>query len=222
MTFLSNKINRFILIVLFLGLFFSCTQTELNDISNKPLNDSISLIDTADYNYLKKKYTLNDTSYLNRFEQEVLSYEKLDTINYSRKSNIVFAGSSTMRFWNRRLEKDMQPLPVIGRGFGGSTLIDNIYYFDRLILPCKPVIEVFYCANDYLRTPSTIVELFRYYDYLFHSHFPNSTLYFVSINPSVARKDYNKNVENANKLIYEYTKNKSKTKFIGNYSAPLY
>ena len=38
----------------------------------------------------------------------------------------------------KTVAEDMAPMPVINRGFGGSTMPDLIHYADRVIYPYKP------------------------------------------------------------------------------------
>lgn len=173
-------------------------------------------IDSLDYLYLRNKYPFTNSAFLKQYESEVLAFEKNDSINGIRKNQILFNGSSTIKLWSYRINSDMYPLPVIDRGFGGSSLMQNIYYFDRVVKPYSPLIEVFYCANDYGANPNTVLEYFRYYEYLFHDNFPKSTLYYVSTNPSINiyRKAYINNIDSTNKLIKNYIKTRTNTFFI--------
>jgi hypothetical protein len=59
---------------------------------------------------------------------------------------VVFAGSSTIRFWNG-LEEDMAPLPTVQRGFGGAKINDVIRYLDRLIARHEPSMVVLYIGS---------------------------------------------------------------------------
>jgi len=43
-----------------------------------------------------------------------------DEIIGDRHGLIVATGSSSMRFWDHRIHKDLAPLAIISRGFGGS------------------------------------------------------------------------------------------------------
>lgn len=176
----------------------------------------VTSVDSLDFQYLKDKYPFPNSINFKQYESDILAYKRFDSINGIKSNQILFGGSSTILYWNSRLEKDMYPLPVINRGFGGSNLMQNIYYFNSLVKPHSPLIEVFYCANDYNANPNTVLEYFRYYEYLFHDNFPKSTLYYVSTNPSINiyRKAFINNIDSTNKLIKNYIKTRTNTFFI--------
>ncbi|MEZ5962920.1 MAG: GDSL-type esterase/lipase family protein [Planctomycetota bacterium] len=61
---------------------------------------------------------------------------------------VVFVGSSSIRRWST-LARDMAPLPVLNRGFGGSRIFDSVYWLDRLVTCHHPaVVVVFAGTND--------------------------------------------------------------------------
>lgn len=61
---------------------------------------------------------------------------------------VVFVGSSSIRRWTT-LARDMAPLPVRNRGFGGSKIFDTVYWLDRLVVREDPsVVVVFAGTND--------------------------------------------------------------------------
>src|SRR4029079_10628694 len=77
-----------------------------------------------------------------RFESEIAAFEKWDHQNAVPKDCILFVGSSTIRMWQTA---DAFPdLPVINRGFGGSTIPDVNYFIDRIVFKYKPRTIVFY------------------------------------------------------------------------------
>ena len=45
--------------------------------------------------------------------------------------SLLFVGSSSIRFWGE-LAKDMTPVPVINRGFGGSKIGDVVHYLSLI------------------------------------------------------------------------------------------
>jgi hypothetical protein len=75
---------------------------------------------------------------------------------------IVFTGSSSITFWST-LEQDMNPLPVINRGFGGSRLNDVVYYAPRLVVAYRPrAVVLFAGTNDLAGSkPKTAQEVYR-------------------------------------------------------------
>ena len=63
---------------------------------------------------------------LNKFEKEIIAYEKQDSLAMPAKGQILFIGSSSFRLW-KTFSADMKGLPpAINRGFGGSTLAEAL------------------------------------------------------------------------------------------------
>jgi hypothetical protein len=61
---------------------------------------------------------------------------------------VLFTGSSSITFWST-LERDMAPIPVVNRGFGGSKIADVVHYITRIILRClSRAIVLFAGTND--------------------------------------------------------------------------
>ncbi len=71
-----------------------------------------------------------------RFAAEIEAFEATDKLSPPPKGAIVLTGSSTVRRWHPTLEKDLAPLTVIPRGFGGSVMTD-IFVEDDLHLNPK-------------------------------------------------------------------------------------
>src|SRR6185436_19041042 len=83
-----------------------------------------------------------------RFEGEVLAYEAADREWGTSSGAIVCVGSSTIASWAGTIERDLAPLPVLPRGFGGSTMLDALYYVDRLVLPYRPRAVLLYEGDN--------------------------------------------------------------------------
>jgi len=84
------------------------------------------------------------------WEKQIRGFEARERKRPTPKGAVVFAGSSTIRFW-RALAHDMAPLPTVQRGFGGAKVNDVIHYMDRLITSHDPALVVLYIgSNDLL------------------------------------------------------------------------
>ena len=79
--------------------------------------------------YFSKKYPKENRQ---RFEQEISNFEKIDNETSYDENSIMFIGSSSIRLWEN-LEKDMYPLKIIKRGYGGAHYRDIIFYIDRIL-----------------------------------------------------------------------------------------
>src|SRR4051812_8512091 len=60
---------------------------------------------------------------VDQFEPEIVRFETSDRAAHPAPGGIVFVGSSSIRRWTT-LAADFPGLPVINRGFGGSTMYE--------------------------------------------------------------------------------------------------
>ena len=160
-------------------------------------------------------YKYFEESSINRFQYEINRFAEKDAIQKPSDSCILFVGSSSIRKWND-LEIVFSPLPVVNRGFGGSTFPELIYYADELIFSYNPsTILIYEGDNDqYFLKPREILECACYLEELIHSRLPNSKLYFLSVKPSPTRRDKIKNSIETNKYLELLTEAKENTYYI--------
>ncbi len=107
-----------------------------------------------------------------------------------RTGGIVFTGSSSIVGW-RTVARDMAPLPVVNRGFGGSTSIQLWWYADRAVLARKPRVVVVYEGDNDLCQARVSVGNYMKYMRLFRDEVwaaaPETRLIFLSSKPSPSR-----------------------------------
>lgn len=223
-TFKLLKINQlytfrhmkpvYTLIIIF--LLFSCHGNSQNQINNFDVTRDFK------YNpdtilYVAEMSNYLDTTYLNRYEDEILKYEKIDYANGINKNEILFLGSSSFRKWYS-LDKDMFPLHVLNRGFGGSTLPEAIYFFNRIAIPYQPTAIVLYEGDNDITAPFLTAEvtlkMFKLFVRLTEKYLPDTKVFFLSIKPSPARLRYKSKLLNTNKLIKNECKKKSNLFYI--------
>ena len=60
---------------------------------------------------------------------------------------ILFIGSSIFRQWTN-VKEQMAPLPVFNRAFGGSRTWEVLHYMDKIVLPYRPRIIVYYTGSN--------------------------------------------------------------------------
>ena len=125
------------------------------------------------------------------WEKQIRAFEERERRQPAPKRAVVFAGSSTIRFW-RALADDMAPLPSVQRGFGGAKVNDIIHYMDRLITPHDPALVVLYIgSNDLLdfggNRPKSVDEMEALYQALLdrlHDRLPDAKVAVLAIFPS--------------------------------------
>jgi hypothetical protein len=81
------------------------------------------------------------------WEPAITAFETQDRRQPPKPGQVVFAGSSSIRFWHT-LAADMAPIPVLNRGFGGAHLRDVLRYADRIVTPYRPQAVVVYAGEN--------------------------------------------------------------------------
>ncbi len=138
-----------------------------------------------------------------RFEPEILAFEAADRTRPPPGGGVVFVGSSSIKNWTD-LGADFPGLPVLNRGFGGSTMADVVFYMGRTVIPYQPRLVVVYAGdNDMVegRTPGQVVADFRAFAAQLRSTLPGARLAFVSIKPSPSRRSYIERMRETNQRI---------------------
>jgi lysophospholipase L1-like esterase len=139
------------------------------------------------------------------WESAIRKFEARDRLKPPPPDVIVFTGSSSITFWST-LEQDMNPLPVINRGFGGSRLNDVVYYAPRLVVAYRPRAVVLFAGTNDLagskpKTAQEVYEGYRAFIDVVHAALPDTSIYYISITPAPSRWKHWPIVQEANRLI---------------------
>jgi lysophospholipase L1-like esterase len=140
---------------------------------------------------------------LDRFESEIRQFEASDSASRPADGGIVFVGSSSFRKWDS-LARDFPGLPVLNRGFGGSTFPEAMHYASRIVLPYRPrEILVYEGDNDLAsgRTPRQVADDYRAFVRTMRAALPTTRIVFVSIKPSPSRWSLAPAAREANRLV---------------------
>ena len=125
-----------------------------------------------------------------RFEKAIQAFETLDRRQQPPKHAVVCTGSSSMRMWHKTIHKDLAPLTVVPRGFGGSTMSDLLYFADRVILKYEPKAVVIYEGDndvDWGMPPEQILATFGKLKKKLHAASPQLRIYVLAVKPSPRR-----------------------------------
>lgn len=153
---------------------------------------------------------------LRRLEDTVLMYEKQPV----KKGMILFYGSSAFTRWEkekygiRPLEDDIRMKDgspaAVNHGFGGSTIEEGLYYYDRLVKPWEPrAIVLRFFPNDvsFGYSPCEIVYLLSLFCNRAKADFPGVKLYFCDAMPhqkTMSNLTWQAAAKQYNKLLKEY------------------
>jgi lysophospholipase L1-like esterase len=142
-----------------------------------------------------------------RFETEIAAFEAYDRKNAAPANPILFVGSSTIRLW--QTHEAFPELPIINRGFGGSTIADVNHFADRIVFKYKPRLIVFYAGDNDLaagRTPDRVVNDFKTFVKSVRARLPETSIIFLAIKPSPKRWKLRPLAEDVNARIKDLTR----------------
>jgi len=106
-----------------------------------------------------------------------------DASTPSAPACVLFLGSSSIRLW-KTLATDFPGVPVVNRGFGGSQIVDSIVHFDRVVMPHRPRLIVFYAGTNDIaagKSPEQVVQDFKTFCEKVHAARPVTKILFVSL-----------------------------------------
>lgn len=183
---------KFTFAIGFIGLLLTCQR---NNISYQPIAEPFEL----DYK-------------LDRFETEIKNFEKEDTEKGVKKGEILFYGSSSWRIW-KDIKTDLAPLPVINRGFGGSTIPELIHYAERVVFPHEPKLLVIYGGENDLsgkkyKSAEQMFDSYRQFVSLVQNRLPKTKICFVSMKLSPSRRQHWETVKKGNAMIKSFSTGK--------------
>ncbi len=139
-----------------------------------------------------------------RFEKSIRAFEAKDNQGTPAPGGIVCVGSSSMAFWNATVQQDLAPLPVIPRGFGGSTMNDALFFADRVVTRYRPKAVVLYEGDNDVAAgiaPEKIRETFEAFTSTVHKALPDAHIYVISIKLSPVRATLWPKILETNRLI---------------------
>src|SRR4051812_44054964 len=109
----------------------------------------------------------------------------------------------------KSLEADFPKSPVMNRGFGGSQIIDSVFYADRIVLPYKPRKIYLYAGGNDInagKSPEQVFKDFRLFVDSVRQNLPKTQITYISIAPNPARWSQIERIRAANGLIRDYCK----------------
>lgn len=158
------------------------------------------------------------------WEGVIVKYEEQDRKNPPAEGGVVFIGDAAVAKWSQ-IEKDFEDLklPVVARGFGGSTMEDALRYVHRIVTPYKPSkVVVFEGDNDVWRKkdPVVVLEQLKKLVAEIRSTCPDTVVYVMSVKPSPKRGAFWTEAGKLNELFAAYAGNTDKVEYV-DVSTPL-
>ena len=152
------------------------------------------------------------------YKKEVEQFQLQDQQQAPPANPILFIGSSSFTIW-----KDMQSYfpsySILNRAFGGSTLLNQLYYVNEVTLAYNPKQIVIYCgendfATDDAVTPDSVYNRFVKLFTIIRNKWPKMPVAYVSMKPSPSRRKYLPMFKVANAKIEAYLASKKRTAYI--------
>ena len=159
------------------------------------------------------------------FYNDVLAFKKQDSIKAPPKGAILLIGSSSFTMWTD-VQKQFPGYTIINRGFGGSSLTDQIRFAKDIVFPYQPKQIVIYCGENDLAGNDTVSgqTVFHRFQTLFgmiRKKLPNVPIVFISLKPSPSRAHLFPKMKLANSLIKDWLSKQKNTAFVDVYSLML-
>jgi hypothetical protein len=150
-----------------------------------------------------------------RFESEIVAFETQDRAAPPRHGEALFVGSSSITYWN--LELAFPGRSTIKRSFGGSHVSDHIYYANRVIIPYKPQLIVFYAGDADVAANKSADRIFADYKSfiaLIRDSLPTTRLILIGTKPSPAHWTHMTTIRAANALVKEFVSRDTLTTYV--------
>ncbi|MEJ2594252.1 MAG: GDSL-type esterase/lipase family protein [bacterium] len=149
---------------------------------------------------------------------EIERFREMDKGNPPPTDAILFAGSSSIRMWEG-IGDYFPGHAVINRGFGGSTLEDQIRYLDDVVFPYAPRQIVLYCGENDLAyvdtlSPESVLARFEEWFQRVRNNLPDVRISYVSMKPSPNRWHLAGKYQKGNGLIREFLEAKMNSDYI--------
>lgn len=159
------------------------------------------------------------------FASDIIHFKEIDRINPPPLDAILFAGSSSFAMW-----KDVQDyfpgFTIINRGFGGSTLVDQIRFVGDIVFPYSPGQIVLYCGENDLAssdtvTPEMVLNRFMNWFNLVRAQLPDVRITYISMKPSPSRWHLADKFIVSNHSIHGFMDNQQNTAYVNVWDSML-
>ena len=150
------------------------------------------------------------------WEKSITAYEDQDVEAMPQANGIVFVGSSSIRGW-KTLKEDFPDMNVIGRGFGGSQLIDSIMYSHRIVTKYQPRAVAVYAGDNDVAAGKSAQRVFDDFQELvatIHAASPSTKIGFIAIKPSIRRWNLWPQMRDANEMVRTFAEKNELVAFL--------
>lgn len=150
-----------------------------------------------------------DSAWLDRHAADMKPFARAnDSLKADPTCDVLLLGSSSIRMWSN-CQRDLAPLKVINRGYGGSYVRDMIYNYSTLIGPLRPRNVVIYIGNDISGSKESVLVGESYKRFCFFIEqlsrdLPQAHIYLMSVHICKSRIALKDETLRFNDLLKEY------------------
>ena len=158
-----------------------------------------------------------------KWEEAVQSFEAEDRVRPVALGGVLFIGSSSIHRW-KSLAADFPEAPVVNRGFGGSHIIDSVFFADRIVIPYEPKTIFLYAGDNDVadgKDEATVFRDFCLFAKTVHRVLPGARIVFIAIKPSIKRWHLAPTMRRANDLVRAFAQKDERLDFADVWSPML-
>jgi lysophospholipase L1-like esterase len=151
------------------------------------------------------------------FWNDIQNFKKQDSVSFPPKNAILLIGSSSFTKWTD-VQDYFPGYTIINRGFGGSTLLDEIRYVNDIVFPYQPKQIIIYCGENDLAssdtvTASMVLDRFKQLFQMMRDK-SEAPIAYISMKPSPSRRHLFPKMREGNQLIKDFLATQKNTAFI--------
>ena len=151
------------------------------------------------------------------FWNDIQNFKKQDSLSFPPKNAILLIGSSSFTKWTD-VQDYFPSYTIINRGFGGSTLLDEIRYVNDIVFPYQPKQIIIYCGENDLASSDTVtaamvLDRFKQLFQMIRDK-TEAPISYISMKPSPSRRHLFTKMREGNQLIKDFLATQKNTAFI--------
>jgi len=158
-----------------------------------------------------------DTKSSPPFWNDIQNFKKQDSVSFPPKNAILLIGSSSFTKWTD-VQDYFPGYTIVNRGFGGSTLLDEIRYVNDIVFPYQPKQIIIYCGENDLASSDSVTAamVFERFKQLFQMIRDKSEapIAYISMKPSPSRRHLFPKMREGNQLIKDFLATQKNAVFI--------
>jgi lysophospholipase L1-like esterase/ketosteroid isomerase-like protein len=195
---------------------FTYPLTQTGTFKEAPLarhNQVVAVWVRRDGRWLEASY--QETAVPSRWEKSIQEFEAEDRQHAPQSGGVLFLGSSSIRLWD--LKSSFPDVRAVNRGFGGSQIADSVEFADRIILPHRPRLIVFYAGDNDIAGGKSAEQVAADFQALVgkvHANLPETRIAFIAVKPCPSRWKHIETQKQANRLVEEFTKTDARLAYV--------